>query len=273
MATKACVAPLGMLGAGGVTAMLRRRAAVTASVAVAEIAVAGSVAVIDVVPTDADEATPSVPAALEMVATVVVDDVHVTLAVSARVVPSLNVPVATNACDVPLGMLGEAGVMARLRSTAAVTLSVVDAAIPEAGSVAAIVVLPTDAAVATPRVPGAFEMLATDGADDVQVTDPVSVCVEPSLNVPVATKACVEPFGTAGDDGVIAIERRTAAVTLSVALPEIPVPGSVAVRVVVPTESPDATPSLPAALEIVATATAEDVQLTIVVSGLVVPSL
>jgi hypothetical protein len=174
---------------------------------------------------------------------------------------------------VPLGMLGEAGVMARLRRTAAVTLRVVDPAIPEAGSAAAMVVLPTDAAVATPRVPAAFEMLAIDGADDVQVTCAVSVCVVPSLNVPVAMNACVAPVGTAGDDGVIAMERSTAAVTLSETLPAIPVPGSVAVRVVVPTDSAEAIPSLPAALEMVATATAEDVQLTIVVSGFVVPSL
>jgi hypothetical protein len=77
--------------------------------------------------------------------------------------------------------VGVAGVTAIARSTMSLTPSVAVAVTPLAGSVAVIVVVPTDAAVATPCVPAAFDTEATDGADELQVTAAVSACVVPSL--------------------------------------------------------------------------------------------
>ena len=181
VATSACVVPLGRLGEGGVIATLRRTAAVTLSVALAVTPVEGSTAVTVVVPIDAAVATPCVPAALEIVATVVLEDAHVTEAVTARVEPSLYVPVAMNACVVPLAMLVVAGVMATLRRTPAVTLSAALPAMPVAGSVAVIVVEPAEAALAVPWEPAAFEMVATAVEDEVHVAAPMSARVVPSV--------------------------------------------------------------------------------------------
>ena len=57
-------------------------------------------------------ARPAEPTAFEMLATVGVDELHVTTVVRSLVVESLYVPVAPNACDPPVGMLLVAGVMA-----------------------------------------------------------------------------------------------------------------------------------------------------------------
>jgi hypothetical protein len=64
-----------------------------------------------------------------------------------------------------------------------------------------------------------------------------------------------------------------AAETVSVVEPEMPVPPSVAVMVVVPTPTVVASPSEPAALEIVATVVTEELHETEVVRSAVLPSL
>jgi hypothetical protein len=61
---------------------------------------------------------PWVPTALLIVATPVLDDAHVTVAVRSAVEPSVNVPVAVNCCFVPLAITGLTGVAAMLTSAA-----------------------------------------------------------------------------------------------------------------------------------------------------------
>jgi hypothetical protein len=55
-------------------------------------------------------------------------------------------------------------------------------------------------------------------SDELQATDPVMFCVEPSVYVPVAVNGTVLPTATLDETGVIAIETRAAAVTVSEAL-------------------------------------------------------
>ena len=69
-------------------------------------------------------------------------------------------------------------------SVAVVTVNVV---LPEISpDVAVIVVMPANAEVASPLKPAALLMVATAGAEELQVTDDVRSCVGPAVNVPVA---------------------------------------------------------------------------------------
>ena len=76
-------------------------------------------------------------------------------------------------------------------STAASTVNCVALAVPETGSVAVIVVLPTAAVVARPRLPAALLIVAAVSFAEVQVTTSVRSCVVLSLNVPMAVNGCV----------------------------------------------------------------------------------
>jgi hypothetical protein len=71
-------------------------------------------------------------------------------------------------------------------SVAVVTVNVVESVSPVPGTVALIVVVPAINEVASPLKPAALLMIATAGAEDVQVTDDVRSCVGPAVYVPVA---------------------------------------------------------------------------------------
>src|SRR5208283_3672424 len=73
------------------------------------------------------------------------------------------------------------------------------------------VVLPA----ATPVARPALLMVATEGADEVQVADEVRFCLLPSLKVPVAVNCCWFPAAIDGLTGVTAIDTSTGAVTVS----------------------------------------------------------
>src|SRR5688572_12486877 len=142
--------------------------------------------------------------------------------------------------------------------SAGVTVRVV---VPETPpETAVIVVVPTAAPVARPSEPPAFEIVATPSSEDSQVTDAVRSCVEASVYVPVAVNCRSAPSGTLGSTGVTAIETRVAAVTVRVAVPEIP--PDVAPIVVRPTALVLARPSEPTAFEMVATPSSEDDHVT-----------
>ena len=81
--------PSAMLGFVGPTEMVESVAAVTVSVVDPLIVDCGSVAVIVVVPCATEVARPSLPDEFEMVAVLVVDEVHVTDVVRSCVVLSL----------------------------------------------------------------------------------------------------------------------------------------------------------------------------------------
>src|SRR5205823_4152375 len=133
---------------------------------------------------------------------VISDDDHVTNVVMSAVVPSLYVPVATNCCVVPFGMLGDDGVTSMLFRTAAVTVNFVDPFTLDTVSVAVIVVVPGAIAVASPSESFALETVATPASEDDHVTVVVTSDVVPSLNVPVATNCLVVAFGMEGVVGV-----------------------------------------------------------------------
>ena len=88
---------------------------------------------------------------------------------------------AVNCSLVPSAIGGLVGVTATEVRTAAVTVSVVEPAMLLAGSVAAMVVEPTETLVVRPLLPGALLTVATAGLVELQVIEEVRFCVEPSL--------------------------------------------------------------------------------------------
>ena len=100
----------------------------------------------------------------------------------------------------------------------------------------------------------------------LQVAEPVTFCIELSLNVAVAVSCWVEPEGIEGLVGVMEIEV-TAIVTVKVVMPLVP--PEVAVMVEEPAVRPDANP--PVVME--ATERFEEPQVTELVILLVVPLL
>src|SRR5271167_5013755 len=129
------------------------------------------VALIVVLPAFNADANPP----LLMVAVVVLEDAHVTLAVRFCVELSLYVPVAVNCCVLPAATDGFTGVTAMDTSVAAVTVSVVlPTTLP---LVAEIVVLPAFSADANPPL----LIVAVTVLDDAHVTLAVRFCVELSL--------------------------------------------------------------------------------------------
>src|ERR1700733_10357251 len=129
--------------------------------------------------------------------------------------------------------------------------------------VAVIVEVPTPAPVARP----AALIVAVVVVPDDQLTFDVRLCVEPSLNVPVAVNCCVAPLVIDGFAGVTAIDCSVAAVTVSKVEPEID--DNVAVIVEVPTPAALARPPV----LIVAMVVVPEVQVTVDVKFCVVPSL
>jgi hypothetical protein len=102
VAASCCVVPSGRLLVAGVTAIERRRAAVTVRLAVP--LTPAILAVIVAVPTPAAMATPLLPATLETLAIAFDELDHVASSVRSKVVLSEYVPVATKLCVVPFGV-------------------------------------------------------------------------------------------------------------------------------------------------------------------------
>jgi len=130
-----------------------------------------NVAEIVVVPPPCPEARPPD----EIVATRLFDELQVALDVTFAVVLLLYVAVAVNCCVDPLAKLGSEGVTAMLVSVAATTVNVALPACPL--SVAEIVVLPGESAVARP----AELTVAAVVLVEVHVADAVTLPVEPLL--------------------------------------------------------------------------------------------
>jgi len=192
-------------------------AEVTAKVDDPEILPDAAVIVVD--PAATDVASPLDPPALLMAATAAADEPQVTVVVRSCVVSSENVPMAVNCSAVPLTMLGLVGVTAMDMSVAGVTVRAVDPDIlPD---VAAIVVKPAAAAVASPLEPAAPLMDATAVTDEFQVTVVVRSCVVLSENVPMAVNCFADPLTTLGLVGVIAMDTSVACVTVTLVHPNV----------------------------------------------------
>jgi hypothetical protein len=260
------VVPLAMLGLAGVTARDTSVAGVT--VRVVEPAMLPNAAVIVVEPGATDAAKPLDPAALLIVAAAVLEELQAAAAVRFCVVLSEYVPVAVNCRVVPLAMPGLVGVTARDTSVAGVTVRVVEAVmLPDA---AVIVVEPAAVDVATPLNPAVLLTLATAVADELQVTDLVRSCVVLSEYVPVAVNCRVVPLAMLGLVGVTARDTSVAGVTVRMVEP-VMLPNA-AVIVVWPAAAHVARPLEPAALLTVATAVADELQVTVAVRSCVVVS-
>jgi len=199
-----------------------------------------------------------------MVATALFEEIQVTVEVLAIGEPSVFIPEAVNWSDVPLAMLGLTGVIPTDDSVAAVTVNVVESVLLVVGSMAEIVRDPTFNAEASPLVPAALLILATElfsGKED-QVTDDVTSCVERSEYIPVALNCSVVPLAILRVTGVTTRDESVASVTVNVVTSVIPVAASVALIVVVPTVNVEA---YPVAGSMVATELFEEIQDTDVV--------
>ena len=166
------------------------------------------------------------------------------------VLPSLNVPVATNLIDVRFAIRGFAGLMLMLTRCAVDTVRPVEPLIvPNA---AVIVVLPVATLVTVPVLP----ILATVGFDELHNTEPEMSCVLLSLKEPVAVNCLLVPVAMDELAGVTVIDSKLAPVTVREAVPLMD--PLAAVIVVVPVPTLVATP----VESTVATALAEDDQVT-----------
>jgi hypothetical protein len=137
------------------------------------------------------------------------------------------VMVAVSGCAWPRVKVTAWGDTTSERATAAAAVTAAVPAICVLGSWAVIVTAPRVVAVARPLDPAAFEMLTAPPLED-HVTAVVRSWFVPSLYVPVASKASVVPSGMFAVAGVTLMDRRTAAVAVTVVCPPIPVAGSVA---------------------------------------------
>lgn len=195
----------------------------------------------------------TLPAPLTL-ATLDADDVQVTILVITSVVPSLNVPVATQFTKVVGASTALAGVTEIEVSVAELTFN---GALPETPvKVAEMLAVPGPIAVAVPAAP----TVATAGLSEAQVLSLVMTCLVPSLKTPVAVKVNLVSGGMVRPAGVTVMDTIVALETSSVAEPLIEF--SDAVMVVVPGVKAFARP--PAA--IVATAVLDELQDTCAVT-------
>lgn len=126
---------------------------------------------------------------------------------------------------------------------------------------------PKALALTNPFEPETLLTVATPESVELQVTEAVKSCVEPSDKVPVAANCKVEPGPMVGFTGVTAIA--TSAFTVSVVEPETP---KVAVMVVEPAATAVANPCEPEALLMEATPPTDELQATKVVKSRTEPS-
>jgi hypothetical protein len=172
------------------------------------------------------------------------------------VLPSVKVPVAVNCCVVARPIETFAGLTAIDTRFGAFTVSDDDPEI--CPTLAEIEVVPCPALVARPALPGVLLTTATAANDELHSTVAVTSCTLLSLYEPVAKNCCVVPSAIAADCGVIAMESKTAGVTVKVAVP-LTLPET-ALIVDVPVVRADANPCDPEASLIVAIFAEEEVQ-------------
>lgn len=120
-------------------------------------------------------------------------------------------------------------------------------------------------------MPVSLLITATCGADEAQVTRPVTSLVVLSLYVAIAVNCCVVPSAIEGFAGLIAIETGTADVTVKLALALTE--AMLAVMLTDPAATPLATPWLPVLLLIVAMVKSDVLHCTVEVTSCVLPSL
>lgn len=173
MAVKGCAVPNATLAVGGLTAMLIRAKAVT--VKVVDPVIVPEVAMMLEVPGVRVLAKP----AAFTVTTVWVSEDHVTMLVRSCMLPSLNVPIAVNCCELLDESERFVGVTVIATSTAALTVNRVEAAL--APKLALIVAVPVLILLASPWVPIALLTVATAVVSELHCTELLMFCVVPSV--------------------------------------------------------------------------------------------
>ena len=198
-------------------------------------------------------------------ATLTLEELHATWLVMLKLVPSVKCPVAVNCCDVPRAMFGLGGATVSVVSVALVTVTPVDPTTP--ANVAVMVEVPGATPITMPALPVATLTVATDGAEEVHVTELVRFCVLPSANVPVAVYCMATCAGKLEATGVTAMDCSAEDSTMTLAvLAMLP---SVAVIVAEPADCPVAWPA-----DVIDVTRGSDVlQITTLVMFWVVPSL
>ncbi len=165
------------------------------------------------------------------------DELHCTSVVTSRVLLSLKVAKACSCCLVLAGSDSDAGEIERPVIVTELTYNVVDAETPL--RVAVIVADdPPDTAVASPVLE---TIVTTPVAEELQLAVPVTSVVLPSLYVPSALYCTVIPAFVVWSAGAIVIATKVG-VTVRVVAPDV-LP-DVAVIVVIPAETADASPEL-----------------------------
>ena len=147
-------------------------------------------------------AKPATLGALAMVATLAEDELQWLFSVMSCVLPSLNVPVATNSCVVPAAAVGADGVTTSETSVPVPTVKVVLPLTPEADAVIVAVPPFLPCARPDPRTEAIF------GLEDFHETPLRFVATLPSLKVPVAVNLIEVPFAMRGFTGATVIETR-----------------------------------------------------------------
>ncbi len=224
VAVSASVVPFSMVvEVAVVTAIDFRTASVTVRATVPVtfwVAVRTKVTVIMLVPLATGVTFPFEPGALEIVATVVVADVQVTLPVRSCLLPSEYVAWAARVNVVPSATVGAAGLMSIVCGTAFETTKV---AVAVTGLVApkeaVMTVEPSATPLARPLLPAALEMVAAAGVADVQATVSVRSCRVASVKKPVAVNCCMVPAAMVKVAGVTTIETSVSFETVSVRVP------------------------------------------------------
>lgn len=208
----------------------------------------------------------AMPVVAPMVATEVAEEVQLPAAPASRAVdPSLKVAKIFNWLVEPLITLGEAGATAIAVKVALSTVSVVEpVTVP---TVAVMTELPAATPVATPLA----VMVATAVVPELQVTAGMeaaeSTRVLPFVYVAVAVNCSVAPAAIFGVAGVTVTVATAGAVTVMVTVLEMPPEAAVI------TEVPVATAVAKPPAVMVATEVVAEVQVTVVVTVCVAPSL
>lgn len=254
VAVNCLVVPGAVLAGFGVTASETKVAAVTVSCALPLTEPEVAVMLLVPVPTAA-----AMPLTGSTVATPVSEDDQVT-ELSNCVLPSSKVPTAVNACVVPIAMLCGFGVTEiEIRFAGTTVMVVVSLKEP---TVAVIVVCPAPAVEANPEL----SIVATEVADEVQVTPAARSCVLPSLYSAVATYCWLIPMPSVRSSGPITIPVMVGALTVNVNEPLIN-PDVAEIDVV-----PAATPVTDPEVLTVATAGTEEFQVTTEERSALLPS-
>ncbi len=193
-----------------------------------------NVAVIVVVPAPAAVASPCVPAELLIVATRLLEEVHVAFDVIFCLVPSENVPVTVNCCVAPLAIVTPVGDIDIETRSGAVTVTDVAPDIPP--NVAVTIAKPSAAAVTDPLP---FTVMIPAGAA-VHAAKFVKFCVAFPERVPVAVNCRAVPAISSGLTGVTLI-----AVTAAVVIAVVPIAVSKTADIVVVPVEPDVAETRP----------------------------